>query len=1226
MADNKDLYLEMDNIIQAEQNNGSVGDERKEAVLKRLQELADQGNDFDPDRLDGIIALASGNTSDIAKSVLQRATEQKNNLSAQNDEANNTSSQTQDESLLDRDVNILCQPSYNVRKEYERLSAKETLTEEEKSTKQKIEKNIETYLSSVNDVTEDNVVAIMDYLAVSEMSGFEEVKNRNDNLGQRVGAVASEYDKQNGLESLEGKDAKYIEDNLEKWKSVAVQLSKEQLQPSSSYAGILNSLSVEDQKKMQEFMLMKTLHSLKVNPPSSLPAGATEEFSKKFGDACSEYALLINEEYLKQEAMDDFCKQNNITTEKLNAILEKASKGGKLTDSEQKLQNNYNVQLKAYLEKAPSFNGPYKNKEFLNSAIAVVNGITIADLRSLDCRIAQKVNAPRASKEVTEENNNFAKKHPKLALAINFAKGMGASMAIGAFFGPVGLTVYSACKTAGAIKKSYNRFKESSGKSGIKSYLQHLVSREGRVEALALAGSVAATCVSGYFTVLPGLENIQNLDLGMVGNFVGNTGGAVEAAAQTATQTATQTMTDATASVAEATAPSVLGSVKAGFNSIIQSPRRVISMTSSLGIGVTKGVAAWNNLRYARKQLADVFAKAGINVDKKTLRSLEGIDKNTFYQRLQQIAPNFNDEQVAEAFKHVTLANNSNPKSEFLSATIGAGIGLGLAAATDYYQDSANYINAQNVETDGVDTSTTGTSEIPTVEIEGDNAPPHMGDEIWQYEGAADQRFESFGIDAKGANEMLRDMGIIKEGDNHFYRQSELNNLVNNTELTAEQKATIQLWADDRDSRVDAMLKWQAEHPTYQAPEPEISEPAPLFKEPIPDIKDTLPEKLTGTMYNVQGKIDGQNFQMNVLADNPVEAGLIASEMADENGFLDKKSSIEVRGDGVVTEIEQKVKDDYVSTKVTTRDLEGDKIATQTIKTYDNGVMESKFKGDIDGDGRNDTITRVTGADGTSVSHEKFGNGERAVSYTNANGETTEVTSQEMEENGVKRVNSQLKKAYKEIAEDIRENSANEQTNAGLGVSSAPVVENTNPPVNNSAPTVENTNPPVNNSAPVVENTTVPVTPIVSTTEVQTTDSNITYKFSENGSFTMEGNIQGVNVQKLMPEITTSENASGSTVYKCGNSTALTASLARHKESAALMGLCARNEVYNDLQSRASNGEVLGQAEQRWMTRHETELRARGLEVKDGEITRSTSVREGSSKGVSGLFKKGRDR
>ena len=456
MADNKDLYLEMDNIIQAEQNNGSVGDERKEAVLKRLQELADQGNDFDPDRLDGIIALASGNTSDIAKSVLQRATEQKNNLSAQNDEANNTSSQTQDESLLDRDVNILCQPSYNVRKEYERLSAKETLTEEEKSTKQKIEKNIETYLSSVNDVTEDNVVAIMDYLAVSEMSGFEEVKNRNDNLGQRVGAVASEYDKQNGLESLEGKDAKYIEDNLEKWKSVAVQLSKEQLQPSSSYAGILNSLSVEDQKKMQEFMLMKTLHSLKVNPPSSLPAGATEEFSKKFGDACSEYALLINEEYLKQEAMDDFCKQNNITTEKLNAILEKASKGGKLTDSEQKLQNNYNVQLKAYLEKAPSFNGPYKNKEFLNSAIAVVNGITIADLRSLDCRIAQKVNALRASKEVTEENNNFAKKHPKLALAINFAKGMGTSMAIGAFFGPVGLTAYSAFKTAGAIKKSYN--------------------------------------------------------------------------------------------------------------------------------------------------------------------------------------------------------------------------------------------------------------------------------------------------------------------------------------------------------------------------------------------------------------------------------------------------------------------------------------------------------------------------------------------------------------------------------------------------------------------------------------------------------------------------------------------------------------------------------------------------------------------------------------------------
>lgn len=1038
MAENIDVYSEMDKVLNDEKNNVSVPDEKKEALLKQLQELADQGNDFDPDRLEGIITLASGNTSDIAKSVLLRATEQKNKLNVANEGADMEAPIGKDMSLLDKDVEIINQPSYNIRKEYERLSAKEDLTDEEKSVKQNIEKNVEAYLSSVGDINTDNVVAIMDYLAVSEMSGLDEVKERNETLSQKANDVVTEYDKENGLEALDGKDSQFISDNLQKWKNLASEMSQEELTSSSPYSDILNSLSDEEKGRMQEFMMVNTVHSLKVHSPSEFGSDASKKLSETLENTSSEYAVLINEEYLKQEAMADFCEQNKISSEQMNEILAKEEKGEKLSASEQKLKADYMAQLQTRLEKAPSFKGPYKNKEFLRSAITTVNAVTVSRLRDLDCRMAQKVNAPSASQEVTKENNSFAKNHPKLAMAVNMVKGIGISMAFGAVGGPVGLTVYSAINTASAISKSYKRFEENKG-GGLKDYLKFLTSREGRVEALSLAGSVVATCISGYFTLGPGIENfvehgvsgLKSLDLGIVGNFTGNTGVVADAAAQTATQSM--------ASAAEATAPTVLGSIKDGFTSIMSSPRRAISMASSLSVGVTKGLVAANNLRYARKQLSNLLAQSGAEIDKKALRSLEGLSEKDFYAKLSTIAPNLTEQQTKEAFKHVTLANQSNPKSEFLAATIGAGIGLGISATMDY-------INDVQADTDAVNTQT------PVIDNE--NIAPHTGDVIWQNEDMADQRFESFGIDAKGANEMLRDMGIIKEGDNHFYRQSELNNLVNGSDLTGEQKLAIQEWANDRDARVDAMLKWQAEHPAPVAPKPDLSvNKDPIFDEPISTNPGDLPKEIPGTMYSVYGKTDGQSFQGVVLGNDPVDAGLKARDMFDEDGFLDKKSSITVRGDGVITEIDQKVKGDYVRTDVTTRDLDGDKLASQRIKSFDNGVMESKFKGDLDDDGKRDTVTRVTGADGASVSYTKFGNGERAVSYTDAEGRTTEVTSQEMEENGLKHVNSQLKKAYKEIAEDIRENN----TNAQMGGDAVSTAESTTQTVEGTTPTVDNT-------------------------------------------------------------------------------------------------------------------------------------------------------------------------
>lgn len=1201
MAENTDLYSEIDNVVNDEKNNVPVPDERKEALLKRLQELADQGNDFDPDRLEGIIALASGNTSDIAKSVLQRATEQKQKIDASNSGAEQEAPQ----SLYDNEVDTISQPSYNVRKEYERLSAKKDLTEEEKSTKQKIENDVEAYLSNVGDVNTDNVVAIMDYLAVSEMAGLDLVKERNESLSQKANTVVAEYDKENGLDSLEGKDSQFIQDNLEQWKDIASKTSNEELAPSSPYSDILNSLSDEEKGKMQEFMMMNTLHSLKVHSPSEFGENASKQLGENFGNASGEYALLINEEYLKQEAMDSFCKDNKIKPEELNAILIKAENGEKLSEKEQQLQNNYMASLKAHLEKAPSFTGPYKNQEFLRSAIVAANSVTISRLRDLDCRIAQKVNAPSASKEVTKENNSFAKKHPKLAMAVNMAKGMGISMAIGAAFGPVGLTAYSTYKTAGAIRKSYKRFKEQAAKDGkqgnVRGFIKHLFSREGRVEALSLAGSVAATCISGYFTFAPGLEN---LNLGMAGNLQNSAGTVVDAATQTAAETSSQGVLSNLGNTVKTVVTSPVETLKNGMDSILSSSRRTASMATSLGVGITKGVTAANNLRHARKQLAGVFKEAGVEIDKKTLRSLEGLSEKDFNAKLKGIAPDLTEDQMKQASEYIALANKSNPKSEFMAAVTGAAIGLAISSGTSAYSEVASVDAPEHTD----ESPTTGPEEIVQ------DSAPHTGDVIWQNEDMADQRFESFGIDAKGANEMLREMGIIKEGDNHFYRQSELNNLVNNSDLTGEQKLAIQEWANDRDARVDAMLKWQAEHPASVAPKPDLSvNMAPIFDEPVSTNPGDLPNEIPGTMYSVYGKTDGQSFQGVVLGDNPVEAGLKASEMFDENGILDKKSSITVRGDGVITEIEQKVKGDYTRTDVTTRDLEGDKLASQRIKSFDNDVTESKFKGDLDDDGKRDTVTRVTGADGASVSYTKFGNGERAVSYTDADGKTTEVTSKEMEENGAKHINSQLKNAYKEIAEDIRENNTNAQIEADA-VSTA----------DNTTPVVENITSVEENTTPTVENTSSETTAEVSTElndGMRTIEgSNISYKVGDNG-ICVDGTLSGDKAYSLVPEATT-ENEGGRTVYKCGTSRSFSSSIAKQLERTKIQGLCVNQEVYNDLQNRVANGETLGAVEQKFMTQHEASLKRHGLEIKDGELTKASPAQETKGKGLGKLFKR----
>ena len=122
--ENKDLYTQIEEVLEQEKQGNTVKDENKQALIQQLKEMADQSNDFDPDKLESIIALTSSMKSNpLAEAVLQRATEQKNKISTPPTDENDD--RFSDTPKLSEKAPIITQPSYNVYKEYVSLREKD---------------------------------------------------------------------------------------------------------------------------------------------------------------------------------------------------------------------------------------------------------------------------------------------------------------------------------------------------------------------------------------------------------------------------------------------------------------------------------------------------------------------------------------------------------------------------------------------------------------------------------------------------------------------------------------------------------------------------------------------------------------------------------------------------------------------------------------------------------------------------------------------------------------------------------------------------------------------------------------------------------------------------------------------------------------------------------------------------------------------------------------------
>jgi hypothetical protein len=651
--------------------------------------------------------------------------------------------------------------------------------------------------------------------------------------------------------------------------------------------------------------------------------------------------------------------------------------------------------------------------------------------------MARLVKAPRVSSQIVKMNNEFAQKNPKLygsmrtvaAIGKNVLKNAAISAGIGFAFGPVGLTAYSAFKTGRSLYSSYKKYNEQTGDNFL-GWCKHLGKRENRAEALALAGQALGTAIAAYWSLGGGLDGISQ-NLGLVSKLTGNVGDAGAGAA------------------------AISGSVwERGVNKIISSPRRAASMASSLGIGMVRGFSEWSNLKHARKELKNIFANNDCHISKDDLRQLEKIsDQNELAAKIQEIAPNLSENDFKAVMQNVSLAQKSQPKTAFVSAIGGAALGLAGAAMAEEIKDLqlANVLGGHHDGQDlgGGTTPETGAGNTtPDVSADVTNTGA-AAESLWNGDNAADRRFESFGIDAKNANEMLREMGVIKEGDHHFYRQSELAKLVNESQLSDEQKNTIQDWANDRDARVHNLQEWQREHihkvaehsqgagsqktsSTLEIPKEREELVTSKTEELNTTDKQVETETLEGKTPAEAEQLHKYTFGMKKDGDGKNYSGTAKATSGTRlfHGILDhtkvdKSAKITiVDEDGNQTKgVEHigKLKD-----KLSIKEYQdGHKVSYEKSTTYKDASGQEKAvvtyeKRDIDGDGKRDKIYTVKGNEGTMVLTKNH-NGDVTVTQTNGN-ETTTTSCADLEKQGMshKSAKAKLLDIYKKFTQNVK--------------------------------------------------------------------------------------------------------------------------------------------------------------------------------------------------------------
>ena len=381
------------------------------------------------------------------------------------------------------------------------------------------------------------------------------------------------------------------------------------------------------------------------------------------------------------------------------------------------------------------------------------------------------------------------------------------------------------------------------------------------------------------------------------------------------------------------------------------------------------------------------------------------------------------------------LARKSNPKSVAAATIAGATLGLVASAAAETY---SSHVAEANAAAGNADTGNTA----PDTEMKSTLAHQETID---GWNKGSDQRFESFGIDAEGANKMLREMGIIKEGDHTFYKQSGLTKLVSGANLTDEQRNQIQGWANDRESRVANMLKCIREHHhgghvhsgagSHADVSHTISKSAEELNKTEEELTAKTEEKAeeqeTSSTYHVEGVIRKRgSISGDAQANDPLSAASAVAHAKGVNGARHSEFTV-TDSNGNQTEINSHVGSRSTVVKATYHkgDAEnGEVLGKQKIKSCTSGKSEGSTRivehRDVDGDGKKDEIETVISKDGSKVTYTKLSaSGDRVLSTDDGHGNKSTVSANEEakhEGTGKSSARRALRSTFNDLSKHLR--------------------------------------------------------------------------------------------------------------------------------------------------------------------------------------------------------------
>jgi len=1025
----EEFFNKLSGFLNMEFENGNFSKEKAQTVYnsnaaeidRQMSWFLDTQSDFTPDELEKIGAFAMFHgSSKFADSVLKKVQDRQNkittseNLNTENNEKAN-SPEPAGHSLLDSEIPLINQPSYNVLKEYQSLKNTPELTPEERNRMEYIQEQAEQILNSADsqNIDPENAVALRDYLDISNSSSPDETaKERNAKLETTVDEQLKIYDLQNQstLFAYTSLTPEQLEANRKQWMQIGQQVKPEIV--TESIKPLLASLPQEDAQKLNREiygnLLTITLEDLKIAAPG---ADGKDQYTKFLSENITEFQTYVNAEYLKQETAA-FCEKNKIDAQKMEKILNEDDENN-LSDEDKKLKKLFEEHVGAPVTEFPDFKGPYKNAEALKNAVISANAAMLSRQTTLSSRAARLANAPEISKSVTRANNSFAQKHPGYYMAFNVAKTFAANLAknfvktaaIGAVFGPVGLGAYSAYKTYKAIKKSKNQFSEETG-GGWKDWCKHMTKKENRQELLTLSGQIIGSAISVGFGV--GSEFLD------YANAVNGASAAVN----------------------------------------LTAIRRTAQTAASLTIGVTKWAAAKSNQKDALKGLSKIL-RENVAPGKISDDSLEALikikDPQKFQQALANIAPDLSPEAKAQISDFAAKYQKENPMTAGLSSITGAVVGLALheAAESETYKHFVGGITGAAIT--GSAGSELGSIAAAPGEVMGkvmeeqqlsEQLHHDIAQQLWNVPGADDNRELAANANPAGLNGLLKEIGVISQDDKHFYVSRELKDIMNRDDLTAEQKIQIQEFADNRDGNIKAMQDWNAAHAHVQHTAETETKSAPAA-ETVAKTAETPKESETKTGFHyetkdgkkVELKLDGSEEQTNetkvqeelkkakfkvsvtrgeargteaeVEATNAVTAASILLKNQGVNMDENYHATVHATNEETGEDSKVKIKNTDGYKKIT---LKGDDIKQTMELDKETGITSTKVTQDFDGDGKKDTLKSFTTAKGQTVTYADMSGGKEHDTLTikNPDGTKQTLTAEEAKERGYS-----LKSIYK---------------------------------------------------------------------------------------------------------------------------------------------------------------------------------------------------------------------